>query len=101
MDDKFVVFCSEKAGSAERRTRALADHLKHLESTMDRISLAAALKDEDGQPSGSIMIVGAANAEDARRFVERDPFFSAGVWESLHVHRLGAAVGHWICNEAP
>lgn len=72
MDDKFVVFCSEKAGSAERRTRTLADHLKHLESTMDRISLAAALKDEDGQLSGSIMIVGASNAEYARRFVERD-----------------------------
>ncbi len=56
MDDKFVVFCSEKSGSAERRTRALADHLKHHESTMDRISLAAALKDEDGRPAGLCFI---------------------------------------------
>ena len=101
MADKFVVLCGEKVGSAEPRARALVDHMKHLESAKDQIFLAAALKNEAGLPSGSIMIVSATDANDARRIVERDPFFSAGVWESLHVHRLGAAVGHWVCNDAP
>ena len=99
MADRFVVLCGEQSGSAEPRARALVDHLEHLESSMNRIFLAAALKNEDGLPSGSIMIVSATDADDARRLVERDPFFSAGVWESLHVHRLGATVGHCVCSK--
>ena len=99
MADTFVAFCREKAGSSEPRAQALDEHLKHLKLAMNRISLAAALKNEDGRPSGSIMIVSAVNAEDARRFVESDPFFDAGVWESVQVHRLGAAVGNWVSSE--
>lgn len=99
MANTFVVFCSEKAGSSGPRARALDEHLRHLESAMSRISLAAARKNEDGHPSGSVMIVSAIDAKDARRFVESDPFFGAGVWESVQVHRLGAAVGNWMGSE--
>ncbi len=96
MADRYLVFCRDQPDSEHPRTQALADHLKHLEAVMDRVSLAAGLNDEDGRPSGSIMIVEADSPLDAEQFVKGDPFFAAGVWESLQVHRLGRAIGNWI-----
>ena len=96
--EKYLVFCRDQPGSEHPRAQALADHLKHLDSVMDRVALAARLKDESGRPSGSIMIVKADSPVDAERFVMRDPFFSAGVWESLEVHHMGRAVGNWVVD---
>ncbi|HNP62541.1 MAG TPA: YciI family protein [Woeseiaceae bacterium] len=98
MADKYLVFCRDQPGSEHPRAQALADHLKHLDSAMERVSLAAGLKNEDGRPSGSIMIVEADSPADAERFVMSDPFFTAGVWESLEVHHLGRAVGNWVAS---
>jgi uncharacterized protein YciI len=95
MSNQYVVFCRDQPASSELRSPALADHLKHIEAMADRISLAAALKSDDGSPSGSIIIVEASCANEARALVESDPFFAAGVWESLEINQLGNAVGKW------
>ena len=47
------------------REASLADHLSHIEKTIDRILLAAALKDCNDFFTGSIMIVDASSEESA------------------------------------
>ena len=96
MKDLYLVICRDQSNSKQARAASLQDHLKHIEHEIDKISLAAALKNENDEIVGSVMVVAADSSYDARIFVEKDPFFVANVWKHMEVARLGRTVGTWV-----
>tara|TARA_R110002096_G_scaffold64920_3_gene158047 strand:+ start:35633 stop:35938 length:306 start_codon:yes stop_codon:yes gene_type:complete len=96
VSEKYIVYCLDQPDSENLRAAAFNDHMQHLESVADQIYFAAALKDQAGNPTGSLMIVDAKSCADAKQFVQDDPFYLAGVWKELHAHHLGNAVGSWL-----
>ena len=98
MSDLFVVICRDQPNSKPARAACLSKHLTHIENEIDRISFAAALKDDNDEFFGSIAIVKSNSCSDARSFIRQDPFFRGNVWANLEVHRLGPAAGFWAQN---
>ena len=91
----FAFYCRDGANGASLRERLLADHLAHIEANIDDYAVAGPLKDGD-RTIGSLVVLKAENEAEARAKFEADPYFAAGVWESVtHSHFLGVA-GDWV-----
>ncbi len=91
----FAFYCRDGENGEALRERFLAQHLAHIEANIDKFAVAGPLKDGDATV-GSLVVVKAENEADARITFERDPYYEAGVWQSVHVdHFLGVA-GDWV-----
>jgi hypothetical protein len=93
----FAFWCADGPNAAELRRRHLEAHLAFVETNHDRY-LAAGPMRRDGEQRlcGSLIVVVAESESDARRFVEGDPYFSEGVFESVECRRLTPAAGRWL-----
>ena len=96
MSELYTIFCRDRAESKTDRMANLADHLAHMETVLDRVSLAAPLRDEGEGFTGSLLVISAASETDAREFIERDPYYKIGIWERIEIDRLGMAAGAWV-----
>lgn len=72
---------------AEKRPGARPHHLDHLRRLDEagRIRFAGPLKNDQGDPCGSLIVLEAEDLAEARSVAESDPYFSAGVFESVEV----------------
>jgi uncharacterized protein YciI len=96
MSKLYTIICRDRADSKADRMANLASHLAHMDTVLDRVSLAAPLRDEEDGFTGSLLVISAASAADARAFIERDPYFSIGIWERIDIDLLGMAAGAWV-----
>jgi len=78
-------------------------HLMNLESLEQRGQLvyAGPLLDGDGQPTGSLILLEAEDLEDARRFVESDPYVTEGIFASYEVIETRATFGPRAATAKP
>lgn len=97
MTDLYAIFCRDKPGSKPVRMAHLSSHLSHIETVMDRIKLAAPLRDDAGEAfTGALLIITASSSADARAFIEADPYYHAGIWDSVEIDKLGTSAGEWV-----
>ena len=84
----FIMIGFDRPDSAERRVRIREQHLAHI-SGLDRegrIAYAGPIRDDaDERSIGSVIVLSAASLEEARTLVDRDPYVTAGVFESVSV----------------
>jgi hypothetical protein len=43
-----------------------------------------------------MLVISAVDFLDARAFIEGDPYFSADIWESIQIDRVGVTAGSWV-----
>lgn len=97
MTHLYSIVCRDVDDSKTTRMEKLAEHLQHIKSVAERIKMAAPLRDDQEQEfTGSLLVITALDSEDARAFVEADPYFSAGVWRDITIDKLGTAAGDWV-----
>lgn len=97
MTDLYTIICRDSPNSKPTRMEHLADHLAHIEKVMDRLKLAAPLRDETGQTfTGALLVITASSIGDARAFIEADPYFKAGIWAGIEIDKLGTSAGEWV-----
>jgi uncharacterized protein len=89
----FAIWCRDAAGSDEKRRTHLAAHLAYVQTIMDRILLAGPLKDKEGATIGSLLVLDAASAEEARTLLEGDPYHRAGIWADVEIAPFLAVAG--------
>ena len=92
-DQLFVIIAKDRPGSDDARAECRDGHLAHFKSHADQIAVAGPFS---GEASGSLVIFRAGDAAEARAFIEADPFYPAGVWESIDVHAFRAGSGDWV-----
>ena len=92
----YAINCRDKPNSKEKRMAGLKAHLAHMDEVFDRVSIACPLLDENGSFAGSMLVISAVDFLDARAFIESDPYFSADIWESIQIDRVGVTAGSWV-----
>ena len=92
----YAIYCRDRPGSLDVRKAATPGHLKNVEDHLDQYLVAGPIKDTDGNIVGSLLILKAIDADDAWGFIERDPYFAAGFWESIEIDEFMPAAGEWI-----
>lgn len=92
----FVIYCIDKPGTEQKRLDARDAHFAHIEKTLDNLFVAGPFKNAQGDTVGSLLIVKAASAEDARAQLEADPYYHADIWVDIRINEFTAAAGDWI-----
>jgi uncharacterized protein YciI len=92
----FAIYCTDRPDTVQKRLDARAAHFAHIEATLTNFYIAGPLLDEDGVTIGSLLIVKAGNAAEARKRVEADPYFDAAIWADIRITEFIPAAGDWI-----
>ncbi len=92
----FAIYCTDKPGTEQKRRDTRGAHFDHIEKTIDNLFVAGPLKNAQGDTVGSLLIVKAETAEDARAQLEADPYFHADIWADIRITEFTAAAGDWI-----
>ena len=95
----FAFRCLDREGSAPLREAALAAHLAHVEAQIDDYAVAGPLK-EGERTIGSLLVIKARDADEARARLEADPYFAAGVWATISCDEFRAVAGDWVGGAA-
>ncbi len=85
MPKHFVITCTDKPGQPELRQANRPDHLDYLSEHSGRIVAAGPTLGDDDAPNGSLLIMAFDDISAARAFADGDPYFKAGVFESVTV----------------
>jgi hypothetical protein len=82
----FVIQCVDKPGHQALRASNRPAHLDYLNSFGTRIVVAGPTLTEDGTaPTGSVIILDAADAREAAAFAAGDPYAKAGLFASTTI----------------
>lgn len=93
----FLVTCRDKEGVMPIRQKYMAEHLANAEKNWSRFLTAGPLKKPGSDETiGSLFLVFADSAEEARQVVESDPYFEHDIYESVEVLQLINAMGQFI-----
>ena len=92
-----AVYCLDRPDSQAARKAAAQAHLRYVETILDRIALAGPLFSDDGrQMTGSFYVFRTAELDEARRWLEADPYFAAGFWGTVEYRPFLPAAGTFV-----
>jgi uncharacterized protein YciI len=93
----YSISCVDGPDGARLRLEHMKAHLAHIETVIDDILIAGPVQDKDGGSHvASLLVLKAENIEAARAWLERDPYFKAGVWKSVEIVPFKPVAGTWI-----
>ena len=88
----FMMLCRDKPGHLPLRQETREAHLAYIAET-GVVEQAGPLLDADGGMCGSLLILDVADMEAAQAWGAGDPYFQAGLFESVHVERWKKVIG--------
>ena len=81
----FALLCTDKPNSLDLRMSVRPDHLKHLESLGSALKAAGPFTTDEGSPTGSLVIIEAADRSAAKAIADADPYARAGLFASVEI----------------
>ena len=88
----FVVQFRDEPGMLHIRKQKMAAHLEFLKKHQGVVRVAGSLRrEEDDSAVGGMWIVDAATFEEVKQLYRDDPFWIAGLRQSVEVHRRAKA----------
>lgn len=88
----FVLICRDKPGALQVRMDNRPAHLAYIEAT-GVVSLAGPFLDDEGKPSGSMIVLDVADKAAAEAWAAGDPYAKAGLFEAVTVQAWRKVVG--------
>jgi len=89
----YAIECIDKEGALPLRLETRPAHLDYLQSLAASVVLAGPFQNEEGKPTGSLVIVRAESKADAEKIAAEDPYNRAGLFQSVLVRRWA-----WVIN---
>lgn len=90
----FLVLCRDDPAKADLRQETRPDHLNYAARHWRRYLAAGPLRDEPGGAIvGSMFLVLAKNEEEARAFMNGDPYMTAGIYARVTYQVFTPAIG--------
>jgi uncharacterized protein YciI len=90
----FVATCLDKPHSLDKRMGSRPAHLAYLNGLGSRVKIGGALLAADhATPIGSMIIFEAESEDEALALLAKDPYSSAGLFESVSVRPWRPGVG--------
>ncbi len=81
----FALICTDKPNSVDLRMSVRPDHLKYLESLGAALKAAGPFTTDEGSPTGSLVIIEAADRAAAQAMAENDPYAKAGLFAAVEI----------------
>ncbi len=91
----FAFYCRDGEAGPELRAKFLHEHLAHIKAHIDDYAVAGPLKHGE-LTIGSLLVLKADDETGARKKFEADPYFTAGVWQSINTAPFNAVAGEWV-----
>jgi uncharacterized protein len=89
----FALICDDRPDAGTLRADTRPAHLDHLKSLGTALKFAGPFLDDEGKPSGSLVVVEADSWEAAKALADADPYAKAGLFERVTVRRW-----NWTVN---
>lgn len=83
----YAIIAQDQPNGVDRRMAVRPTHLTHLESLGDRLIFAGPFLGDDGKPTGSLVVIEAADIAEAKVMAASDPFVTENVFASYEVKR--------------
>lgn len=83
----YALIAHDRPNGLARRQEVRPEHLQHLDSLGSRLVLAGPFLDDNGDMTGSIVVIEAEDLKDAQATFNRDPFVVKGVFDSMTIKR--------------
>ena len=90
----FALVAFDQPNHVARRQELRPEHLKFLESLGDSLKLAGPYLNEKEEGIGSIVLIEAADLEGARATFARDPYYHAGLFDTLSIKPWRLSINH-------
>jgi len=100
----FAVWCRDtRSGDPQGiRARELRPHLDYVATLGPRLLVAGPLQLAGAEPfDGSLFVYDVATEAEARELLTGDPYFKAGLYESITVSAFIPARGRWLDAAPP
>lgn len=81
----FALICTDKPNSLELRQQSRPEHLKFLEGLGGSLKAAGPFTDDEGKPTGSLVVIEAENRAAITEIARRDPYAVAGLFASVEI----------------
>lgn len=81
----FALVAYDRPNAVVERQRLRPDHLRHLDALGDALIFAGPFLNDRDESVGSIVVIEAANLDEARTVFGRDPFMSQGLFDSVTI----------------
>ena len=81
----YVLICTDKPDAGELRQMVRPEHVAYLNSLGTQLKAAGPFTDEDGKPTGSLVIVEAEDRQAAGKIADNDPYAKAGLFRSVEI----------------
>ena len=81
----FALICTDKPGGLDLRLSVRPDHLTYLESLGTALKAAGPFTNDDGQLTGSLVIIEAADRAAAKSMADNDPYARAGLFAAVEI----------------
>lgn len=81
----FALLCTDKPNSLDLRMSVRPDHLAYLESLGTALKAAGPFTSDEGSPTGSLVIIEAADRAAAEAMAAKDPYAKAGLFASVEI----------------
>lgn len=95
----YAFYCQDGENGAKLRDMHLGAHLAHVEAHLKDYAVAGPLKNGD-DTIGSLLVIKAVDEAEARAKFESDPYFAAGVWQSIRATTFMGVAGDWVGGAA-
>ncbi|MFN2098492.1 YciI family protein [Altererythrobacter sp. MF3-039] len=95
----YAFYCRDGEQGTALRKKLLTEHLSHVEDHIDSFAVAGPLKQGD-KTIGSLLVIKASDEADTREMFEADPYFGAGVWQSIRCEQFLGVAGDWVGGAA-
>lgn len=83
----WIIYAVDKPGMLPTRTANVDKHRQYLAARPIRTLVSGPLTDDVGtNMTGSFFLVEADSRAEVEAFSRHDPFWSLGIWESVHIH---------------
>jgi hypothetical protein len=92
-----AVLCHDGPDSGPQRKAAAQAHLRWVESMLANIAVAGPLYSDDGSRMiGSLYVFKTTRIEQARAWLETDPYFAAQFWATIEYRPFLPAAGDLV-----
>ena len=81
----FALICTDTPASLDLRLKMRPDHLAFLESLGSGLKAAGPFTDDGGSPTGSLVVIEAADRQAAEAIAASDPYARAGLFASVDI----------------
>ncbi|MCG8446652.1 MAG: YciI family protein [Hyphomicrobiales bacterium] len=90
----YALICTDKAHALDTRMANRPEHLEFLKSLGDRLKIAGPFLDDEGNPTGSLVVIEASNRDEALAVSEEDPYARAGLFETVEIRPFSWNIGN-------